>query len=141
MRRVAAGATARGCHIRLSGAPLPEYRQVRKSSCKIFTRAGGPLAERCPGTLSRRRDTKLPGGLGFFPTAASLQVTVPEKRDLFGWPTWHFRAALHTQIPVRSLFTIDDQFDSYADTHTLDTRRYETYQNELGARQIASSSS
>src|SRR5581483_8094163 len=69
-----------------------------------------------------------------FATAASLQVTVPEKRELFGWPTWHFRAALHTQSPVRSLFTIDDQFDSYADTHIFDTRRYESYQNELGRK-------
>ena len=70
-----------------------------------------------------------------FATAASLQVTVPEKRELFGIPTWHFRAALHTQSPVRSLFTIDDQFDSYADAHIFDTRRYETYQNELGRKE------
>ena len=70
-----------------------------------------------------------------FATAASLQVTVPEKREIFGWPTWHFRAALHTQSPVRSLFTIDDQFDSYADAHIFDTRRYETYQNELGRKE------
>jgi hypothetical protein len=70
-----------------------------------------------------------------FTTAASLQVTVPEKRELFGIPTWHFRAALHTQSPVRSLFTIDDQFDSYADAHIFDTRRYETYQNELGRKE------
>ena len=70
-----------------------------------------------------------------FATAASLQVTVPEKRELFGWSTWHFRAALHTQSPVRSLFTIDDQFDSYADAHIFDTRRYESYQNELGRKE------
>ena len=70
-----------------------------------------------------------------FATAASLQVTVPEKREIFGWSTWHFRAALHTQSPVRSLFTIDDQFDSYADAHIFGTRRYETYQNELGRKE------
>ncbi len=60
------------------------------------------------------------------------QVTVPERRNLFGWSTWHFRAALHTQNPVRKLFTIDDEFDSYADAGGLDTRQYETYLDELG---------
>jgi hypothetical protein len=70
-----------------------------------------------------------------FATAASLQVTVPERRDLFGAATWHFRAALHTQSPVRSLFTIDDQFDSYTDAFAFDTRRYETYQSELGRKE------
>lgn len=70
-----------------------------------------------------------------FDTAAVLQVSVEERRQLFGWSTWHFRAALHTQSPVRSLFSIDDEFDSYADVAGLDTRRYETYQNELGRKQ------
>jgi hypothetical protein len=70
-----------------------------------------------------------------FATAASLQVTVPERRELFGAPTWHFRASLHTQSPVRSLFTIDDQFDSYTDAFAFDTRRYETYQSELGRKE------
>lgn len=74
-------------------------------------------------------------GWASFATAASLQVSVPERRQLFGWSTWHFRAALHTQSPVRSLFSIDDEFDSYTDALVLDTRRYETYQNELGRKE------
>lgn len=69
-----------------------------------------------------------------FATAASLQVSVPERRNLFGWATWHFRAALHTQTPVRTLFTIDDEFDSYADAATLETRQYESYLDELGRK-------
>ncbi len=69
-----------------------------------------------------------------FATAASLEVAVPEKRNLFGWPTWHFRAALHTQSPVRRLFTIDDEFDSYADSASLETRQYESYLDELGRK-------
>jgi hypothetical protein len=69
-----------------------------------------------------------------FATAASLQVTVPERRNLFGWATWHFRATLHTQNPVRTLFTIDDEFDSYADASTLETHQYEGYLNELGRK-------
>jgi hypothetical protein len=67
-----------------------------------------------------------------FPNAATLETLVPEKRDLFGWHTWHFRAAFHTAGSVRKLFTIDDEFDSYTDTATLESRQFESYLNELG---------
>lgn len=69
-----------------------------------------------------------------FISAASVRLSVPERRDLFGWNTWHFRAQIHTLSPVRSLFTIDDQFDSYTDTGTLDSRQYEMYFDELGKK-------
>lgn len=67
-----------------------------------------------------------------FSNAASVELAVPERRDLFGWQTWHFRAVAHTVGSVRSLFTIDDQFDSYADASTLESHQYESHLNELG---------
>jgi Protein of unknown function (DUF3108) len=67
-----------------------------------------------------------------FSNAASLQTTIPERRDLFGWHTWHFRAVAHTQGTVRNLFEIDDEFDSYTDAMSLESRQFETYLNELG---------
>jgi hypothetical protein len=70
-----------------------------------------------------------------FSSAASIELTVPERRDLLGWGTWHFRASAHTLSPVRSLYSLDDQFDSYTDTATLESRQYETYLNEMGKKQ------
>lgn len=67
-----------------------------------------------------------------FSNAASVQLSIPEQRNLFGYATWHFRAEAHTLNPVRSLFAIDDQFDSYTDQSTLESRQYETHLNELG---------
>ena len=67
-----------------------------------------------------------------FSNAASVQLTVPERRDLFGWQTWHFRATANTLSPVRTLFALDDQFDSYTDTVTLDSRQFETHLSEMG---------
>jgi len=67
-----------------------------------------------------------------FSDAASLQLSVPERRDLFGSQTWHFRGEAHTLSPVRTLFAIDDQFDSYSDAGTLDSRQFETHLNEMG---------
>jgi len=70
-----------------------------------------------------------------FADAAAFQLNVAERRNLFGWGTWHFRASAHTEGPVRSLFEIDDQFDSYTDAATLASRQYEVYLNELGRKQ------
>jgi hypothetical protein len=69
-----------------------------------------------------------------FTTAATVELTVPERRDLFGWQTWHFRAVSHTQSPVSSLFPIDDQFDSYTDTGSLESRQFESHLDELGKK-------
>jgi len=70
-----------------------------------------------------------------FAPAATAELSIPEQRDLYGWQTWHFRGSAHTVSPVRSLFAIDDQFDSYTDAATLESRQYETYLNEMGRRQ------
>ena len=70
-----------------------------------------------------------------FSNAATLQLAVPERRDLFGWTTWHFRAAAHTINPVRMLFSVDDQFDSYTDVATLESRQFELHLDELGRKQ------
>ena len=70
-----------------------------------------------------------------FPNAAALQMDVVERRNLLGWQTWHFRASAHSQSPARALFEVDDQFDSYTDTSTLESHQYELYLNEMGSRQ------
>jgi hypothetical protein len=67
-----------------------------------------------------------------FSTAASVQLSVTERRALFSWQTWHFRAVAHTLSPVASLFPVDDQFDSYTDTSSLESRQFEMHLNELG---------
>lgn len=69
-----------------------------------------------------------------FATAATVELSVPERRDFYGWQTWHFRASAHTASPVRALFAIDDQFDSYTDATSLESRQYETYLSEMGRK-------
>jgi hypothetical protein len=70
-----------------------------------------------------------------FSNAATVALTIPERRNLYGWATWHFRAAIHTLGSVRSLFEIDDQFDSYSDVSTFETRQFEEHLSELGRKQ------
>jgi hypothetical protein len=70
-----------------------------------------------------------------FPNAATLQMSVVERRNLFGWQTWHFRASAHSEAPARTLFEVDDQFDSYTDSTTLESHQYEMYLSEMGSKQ------
>ena len=67
-----------------------------------------------------------------FPSAATLHLSVIERRNLYGWDTWHLRATGSTENPVRRIFEIDDEFDSYADAVTLASHQYEMYLNEMG---------
>lgn len=71
-------------------------------------------------------------GWANFTSAATVRLAVAERRNLFGWDTWHLRAVTHTLNPVRVLFAIDDQFDSYTDAATLSSHQYEMYLNEQG---------
>jgi len=92
------------------------------------------------------RDARMPFRIGekleyhvawaSFSNAASIELTVPERRDLMGWGTWHFRASAHTLSPMRAMIAVDDQFDSYTDAATLESRQYETYLNEMGQKQM-----
>lgn len=70
-----------------------------------------------------------------FSSAASVELRVVERRVLYGWDTWHLLAVAHTLSPVRSLFVVDDQFDSYADAATLESHQYEMHTRELGRQQ------
>lgn len=67
-----------------------------------------------------------------FSNAATVQLSIPEQRNLYGWPSWHFRVTIHTVGSVRSLFEIDDQFDSYSDRSTFESRQFEEHLSELG---------
>lgn len=67
-----------------------------------------------------------------FSNAASVELSVPERRNLYGFQTWHFRAVAHTIRPVRTLFALDDQFDSYTDAATLESRQFELHLDEMG---------
>ncbi len=71
-------------------------------------------------------------GWASFTTAATVRMAVAERRNLYGWDTWHLRAVTHTLNPLRVLFAIDDQFDSYTDTHTLESHQFEMYLREQG---------
>lgn len=67
--------------------------------------------------------------------AAELQFHVVERRNFFGRSAWHFRATAQTVDTMRSLYPLDDQFDSYTDAVRLTSLQYEMYLRESGTKQ------
>lgn len=66
---------------------------------------------------------------------ANLRLQIVERRNFFGKNAWHLQAFAHTENPLRMVFELDDQFDSYSDAVTLSSLQYEMHLNERGQKQ------
>jgi len=65
---------------------------------------------------------------------ASLKLQVKDKVELRGNAAWHFQAFAHTQNPLRMVFTLDDQFDSYSAANSFTSFQYEMRLDERGQK-------
>lgn len=65
---------------------------------------------------------------------ANLRVSVVDQRSFLGETVWHLRASAHTENPLRMVFAIDDQFDSYSDARALTSVQYEMHLDERGEK-------
>jgi hypothetical protein len=65
---------------------------------------------------------------------ATLELQTVEKRNFYGKNAWHLQAVAHTQNPLRMVFELDDQFDSYSDPTTMTSMQYEMHLSERGQK-------
>jgi hypothetical protein len=65
---------------------------------------------------------------------ANLKLQVGEHKDFFGKSAWHLQAFAHTENPLRMVFELDDQFDSYSDAATMTSLQYEMHLSERGQK-------
>jgi uncharacterized protein DUF3108 len=65
---------------------------------------------------------------------ATLELQTVEKRNFYGRNAWHLQALAHTQNPLRMVFELDDQFDSYSDAATMTSMQYEMHLSERGQK-------
>ena len=65
---------------------------------------------------------------------ANLKLQVGEHKDFFGKNAWHLQAFAHTESPLRMVFELDDQFDSYSDAGTMTSLQYEMHLSERGQK-------
>ncbi len=65
---------------------------------------------------------------------ATLTLKIAGKGNFSGKSAWHLQAAAHTQNPLRMVFELDDQFDSYSDAATMASFQYEMHLSERGQK-------
>jgi hypothetical protein len=65
---------------------------------------------------------------------ATLRLEVAGRGNFLGKNAWHLQAFAHTQNPLRMVFELDDQFDSYSDAGTLASLQYEMHLSERGQK-------
>ena len=70
------------------------------------------------------------GGWQFYNGAATLKLTAVEQRAFSGRAAWHFQAVATTLNPLRYIFILDDQFDSYSEATGIVSLQYEQYIRE-----------
>ncbi len=65
----------------------------------------------------------------------TARLIAVDQRPFFGKPCWHLQTQLHTNNPLRVLFPVDDQFDSYSTAADLQGLQFEMYLHESGKEQ------
>ena len=65
---------------------------------------------------------------------ANLKLQVREHKPFLGKSAWHLQASAHTENPLRMVFELDDQFDSYSDATTMTSLQYEMHLSERGQK-------
>lgn len=96
--------------------------------------AGGVKAEIAGVPLKTGEVLEFTASVSKLSNVASLQVSVVERRSFLGKTVWHLQATAHTENPLRMVFALDDQFDSYSDAGALTSLQYEMHLNERGQK-------
>ena len=65
---------------------------------------------------------------------ASLRLLVNGRKQIAGKDAWHLQAFAHTQNPLRMVFELDDQFDSYSVAGDFASVQYEMHLSERGQK-------
>jgi hypothetical protein len=114
-----AGATATAANgSAASGAPKPA---INAAPATAFTPVSGEVLE-------------FTGSVAKVSNVASLRLVVNGRKEVAGKDAWHLQAFAHTQNPLRMVFELDDQFDSYSAPGDFASVQYEMRLNERGQK-------
>ena len=140
-------------YLRARGAqPVPEvvspapagFRDVPPPPAKPAIAAAKPRLPAASKKVAAPVDTALPlragevleysANVSQLNNVATLKLQVAGRGTFLGKSVWHLQAFAHTQSPLRMVFELDDQFDSYSDAATLASLQYELRLNERGQK-------
>jgi uncharacterized protein DUF3108 len=106
--------------------PAPAGKLVNPAAPAASSDATGPL--RSGEVLEFAAD------VANLSNVANLRLQIRERRTFFGKTAWHLQAVARTENPLRMVFELDDQFDSYSDAGTFSSLQYEMHLNERGQK-------
>ncbi len=111
---------------------------VRDSSSKSVPGSekpgGNATAELADAPLRAGEVLEFTANVSKLSNVANLRVSVVDERSFLGKTVWHLRANAHTENPLRMVFAVDDQFDSYSDARALTSVQYEMHLEERGEK-------
>jgi uncharacterized protein DUF3108 len=93
-----------------------------------------PAEKDTPGPLRAGEVLEYSANVATLNNVANLRVLVAEQQKFLGNNAWHLQAFARTENPLRMVFALDDQFDSYSDAGTLTSLQYEMRLNERGQK-------
>lgn len=112
---------------------LPSPTPVSPPPTTPMTDGSAPAAD--PGVPLRSGEVlEYSANVANLTDVANLKLQVAERKDFFGKSAWHLQAFAHTENPLRMVFTLDDQFDSYSDASNMDSLQYEMHLDERGEK-------
>jgi Protein of unknown function (DUF3108) len=112
---------------------LPAIVPTSTPSTSSPTKNGEPAAD--PGLPLRGGEVlDYTANVSSLNNVATLKLQVGEHKDFFGKNAWHLQAFAHTESPLRMVFELDDQFDSYSDAATMTSLQYEMHLSERGQK-------
>jgi hypothetical protein len=94
----------------------------------------GPAEKDTGGPLRAGEVLEYAASVAKLNNVANLRVQVAGRSNFLGKYAWHLQAFVHTENPLRMVFALDDQFDSYSDAGTLASLQYEMRLNERGQK-------
>jgi Protein of unknown function (DUF3108) len=125
--------------------PAPAASAVANEKGATPSAAGAPLRTIEPGERAAPADPGTPlrpgealdfaADVANLSNVANLRLQIVDRRNFFGKNAWHLQAFARTENPLRMVFELDDQFDSYSDAATLSSLQYEMHLNERGEKQ------
>ena len=109
-------------------------KQAGTKTKAVHAAPGKPAAQAVPFAIGETLDYEVLW-TQYRVHAATLEFSIVEQRDFYGHAAWHFRLLAHTTNTMRTVYPLDDQFDSYTDAAQLVSLQYEMYLREMGTTQ------
>jgi Protein of unknown function (DUF3108) len=96
--------------------------------------ASASAAEPEPGPFRAGEVLEYAADVAKLSNVADLRLKIVEHRNFFGKNAYHLQAFARTENPLRMMFELDDQFDSYSDAGSLTSLQYEMHLSERGQK-------